>query len=180
MKAEKIKMLLHICCAPCASHVIRVLNDRYEVTGYFYNPNIYPKDEYDLRWRDMKRIAKEFDIGLLNPSYDAKTWFSLAEGLEKEPEGGKRCEICFLMRLENTAKRAKEEGYDIFATTLTISPHKDAGLINRIGKSLSQKYEIDFLSADFKKKEGFKKSIELSKRYRLYRQNYCGCLFSRR
>ncbi|HUU50433.1 MAG TPA: epoxyqueuosine reductase QueH [Nitrospinota bacterium] len=177
---KRPKLLLHICCAPDSTHVAHVLDEEYEITGYFYNPNIYPEEEYELRWGDLQKIAEEFNFNLLNPPYDPDIWFSLTKGLENEPEGGKRCERCFLMRLEKTAKIAKEKGYDIFTTTLTISPHKNANLINSLGRSLSEKYKADFLAADFKKQDGFKKSIELSKRYNLYRQNYCGCLYSKR
>ena len=176
---EKPRLFLHICCAPCATHVARVLNEKYDLTGYFYNPNIYPEGEYLKRLDEMKRIAADFNVELLEPPYDPLNWFSLTKGLESDPEGGRRCERCIYMRLEETARRAVKEGFDIFATTLTISPHKNAALINRIGQSLSERCNIAFLAADFKKDDGFKKSVELSKEYDLYRQDYCGCLSSK-
>jgi predicted adenine nucleotide alpha hydrolase (AANH) superfamily ATPase len=176
----KKKLLLHICCAPCATYVVQVLSKDYEVTGYFYNPNIYPEEEYFQRLNEMKRIAEDFHITLLDAPYDPMNWFALTKGLEHEPERGTRCERCFYMRLEETAEKAKKEGFDIFATTLSISPYKNASVLNRIGQSLSERYDIAFLPADFKKNDGFKKSVELCKKYNLYRQDYCGCIYSKK
>ena len=174
------KILLHTCCACCATHSINALRDEgYEVVTFFYNPNIHPAEEYTARLADMKRLAEETGIENIEPApYDDKIWFELTKGLEKEPEGGRRCEICFEMRLEKTAEYAREPGIETFATTLTISPHKDAGLINKLGRKAAEKYGVEYYGSNFKKKNGFKKSIELSRKHGLYRQNYCGCIYS--
>ncbi len=177
--SDRKKLLLHICCAPDATYVISALRD-YNLTGYFYNPNIYPEEEYILRLREMEGLAEKLGISLHPSSYDPERWFELTKGLEYEPERGRRCEICFRMRLESTARLAEEEGFDIFTTTLTISPHKDAELINKIGREIAANLRVEFMEADFKKKDGFKKSVELSKKYGLYRQDYCGCIYSKR
>lgn len=174
-----MKLLLHICCAPCSTEVIERLSTQYEVTGFFYNPNIHPKREYQSRLSELERFSGKAGFRVICSDYDVKGWFKRVKGLEKEPEGGKRCEICFRLRLEETAKAAKKGGFDIFTTTLTISPHKDAKVINTIGKDLEKTHGISFLAADFKKKDGFKKSVEHSKKHGLLRQDYCGCIFSR-
>jgi len=149
------------------------------VTGYFYNPNIYPESEYTLRLSEAGNLAKKRDIELLCGEYDANEWFTLTKGMEQEPEGGSRCDVCFRMRLEKTAQRTRDDGFDIFTTTLTVSPHKNARLINEIGFKVAKQHGVDFLERDFKKRDGFKKTVRLSKEYGLYRQNYCGCLYSR-
>lgn len=174
-----MKLLLHICCAPDATHPIQILNDDYELGAFFYNPNIHPREEYVKRLEDMRVLAKKWDIVLYEGEYDKDRWLLLTEEYKEEPEGGKRCEICYRMRLEETAKKAREEGYDLFGAVLTTSPHKDARKINEIGRGIGEKYGIPFLESDFKKKDGFKKSVELSKGLGLYRQNYCGCIYSR-
>ncbi|RLG58102.1 MAG: recombinase [Candidatus Hydrothermarchaeota archaeon] len=174
------KLMLHACCAPCATHVVKVLREKYEVIVYFYNPNIHPEEEYHLRMKNMIKLAELYDFPLIIGDYDVELWFERIKGFEKEKEGGERCKLCFELRLEKTAKLAKELGMPIFATTLTISPHKNAEVINSIGKKIAKKYNIKFFEADFKKKNGFKKSVEESKRLNLYRQNYCGCIFSKR
>ncbi len=171
---------MHACCAPCATHVVNVLREKYEVVAYFYNPNIHPESEYHLRLKNMIKLAEVYELPLIVGEYEVDRWFKKIKGYENEREGGKRCEKCFELRLEETAKLAKEIGASIFTTTLTISPHKNAKTINSIGKNLADKYKIKFLEADFKKKDGFKKSVEESKRLGLYRQNYCGCIFSKR
>ena len=180
MKTIMQKLFLHTCCAPCVTVPIERLESEYEITCFFYNPNIHPKDEYKQRLTELKRIVKKLNIELVEHQYDAERWFDLVKGLEDEPEGGKRCAVCFKIRMQEAAKLAKEKGYDFFTTTLTISPHKNAKLINQIGLELSERYGIQFLEANFKKKDGYKRSIELSKNYNLYRQDYCGCIFSRR
>lgn len=180
MRLEKKKILLHVCCAPDATHVISVLKENYEPVIFFYNPSIFPDDEYFLRLSEAEKLSKSIGVELLKCSFSPEKWYELVTGFEDEPEGGERCEICFRMRLEETARHAKENSIDIFTTTLTISPHKNSSLINRLGKEAGLKYEVEFLEADFKKKDGFKKSIELSKKHGLYRQNYCGCEFSLR
>lgn len=149
------------------------------MTGYFYNPNIHPEEEYELRLMEMKKLAEKLGVELFWGEYDADRWFTLTEGLEKESEGGPRCQICFRMRLERAARFARENEFDNFTTTLTISPHKNAVVINRIGGEIEVQSGVNFLRTDFKKRNGFKKTVELSKKYWLYRQDYCGCLYSR-
>ena len=176
-------LLLHSCCAPCSSYVLEYLSQFFNITVLYYNPNISPKDEYLYRLQEEKRLISEMKfknpVKILDCDYNADEFFVVAKGLEKEPEGGKRCEKCFDLRLDFTAKTAKENKFDYFATTLTISPLKNANLINQIGESLAEKYNVKYLSSDFKKKEGYKRSITLSKEYNLYRQNYCGCIYSK-
>ena len=168
-----------MCCAGCSPHVIDVLKKDYVVTGYFYNPNIHPESEYQLRLSEAKNLARRLDVELLSGDYDANEWFALTKGMEQEPEGGPRCDICFRMRLEKTAQYARDDGFDIFTTTLTVSPYKNAERINLIGTEAAQKNGVEFLERNFKKKEGFKKTMRLSRDFGLYRQNYCGCLYSR-
>lgn len=176
-------LLLHSCCAPCSSYVLEYLSQFFNITVLYYNPNISPKYEYLYRLQEEKRLISEMKfknpVKILDCDYIADEFFTVAKGLEKEPEGGKRCEKCFDLRLDFTAKTAKENNFDYFATTLTISPLKNANLINQIGESLAEKYNVKYLSSDFKKKEGYKRSITLSKEYNLYRQNYCGCIYSK-
>lgn len=176
-------LLLHSCCAPCSSYVLEYLSQYFNITVLYYNPNISPKEEYVYRLNEEKRLIKEMTfknpVNILDCDYNADEFFTVAKGFEKEPEGGKRCEKCFDLRLDFTAKTAKENGFDYFATTLTISPLKNANLINEIGEKLAEKYSVKYLCSDFKKKEGYKRSIALSKEYNLYRQNYCGCIFSK-
>ena len=176
-------LLLHSCCAPCSSYVLEYLSDYFNITVLYYNPNISPKEEYLHRLNEEKRLISEMTfknpVLILDCTYDTREYFDCVEGLEREPEGGKRCEKCFALRLSYTAKTAKEKGFDFFATTLTISPLKNARLINEIGEKLGEQYGVKYLCSDFKKKEGYKRSIILSKEYNLYRQNYCGCVFSK-
>ncbi len=177
----KKKMLLHSCCGPCSTACIDRLKDEYDLTVFYYNPNIYPVGEYLHRLSEQMRYIKEahIDAVVIDGKYDDSPLFYKAfAGLEKEKEGGARCKICFALRLDKTAKYAKENGFDIFATTLSVSPHKDAKLINEIGQNLAQKYDIEYLVSDFKKKDGYLISIKKSKEYNLYRQNYCGCKYS--
>ena len=176
-------LLLHSCCAPCSSYVLEYLSDYFNITVLYYNPNISPKEEYIHRLNEEKRLISEMTfkktVSILDCTYDKREYFDCVKGLEKEPEGGERCEKCFALRLSYTAKTAKEKGFDFFATTLTISPLKNARLINEIGEKLGEQYGVKYLCSDFKKKEGYKRSIILSKEYNLYRQNYCGCVFSK-
>tara|TARA_Y100000310_G_scaffold339368_1_gene431836 strand:- start:3962 stop:4444 length:483 start_codon:yes stop_codon:yes gene_type:complete len=158
--------------------VITELKKDYNVTLFFYNPNVHPAEEYDKRLGEAKKIAKLLKVPLIEGDYDTKKWLDAVKGHEDDKEGGKRCEICFRVRLEETARLAKEKGFDLFTTTLTVSPYKNADVINKIGKEL-EKYNVKFLSADFKKKDGYRKSIELSKEHKLYRQHYCGCIYSK-
>ena len=177
-------VLLHVCCAPCSSYCLEYLSEYFDITVYYYNPNITKPEEYAYRLSEEKRyIALRTDfrhpVGMTESEYDPKVFFEAVKGLEKEPEGGARCEQCFRLRLEASAKKAKELGMDCFTTTLTISPLKNAALLNEIGEEMGERYGVMWLPSDFKKKEGYKRSIVLSREYDLYRQNYCGCVFSR-
>lgn len=175
------KILLHACCAPCTPHVLNELGIMFQVHTYFYNPNIQPEAEYQLREREIKAFAAKQGFPLEIGPYDAEEWNRAVRGLEKEPEKGRRCEVCFRMRLTRTAKLAAEMGIPFFTTTLTVSPHKNAVQINEIGNAVAE--EIDgpiFYEADFKQNDGFKISSDLSKIHNFYRQNYCGCIHSRR
>jgi hypothetical protein len=174
------KLLLHVCCAPCSTHVIEVLKKDYELTLFFYNPNIEPIPEYELRLNEAEKYAQELNLPLIIGDYDNIEWQNAVKGHESDKEGGERCNLCFRFRLEKTALYAKQNNFDFFATTLTVSPFKNADVINKIGKELEEKYKIEFLESDFKKEKGYMHSIELSKKHNLYRQHYCGCLFSKR
>ncbi len=174
----KPKMLLHICCAPCSTHVIKMLQDDYDVTGFFYNPNIHPRDEYEHRLETAREYSEAIGLDLIEGDYDIKRWLEATEGYKDEPEGGARCPICYRLRLEEAAKHAAAEKYDFFATTLTISPRKKAEVINPIGLEMAVEYGVRFYEGDFKKKDGFKHSVEMSKAHGLYRQDYCGCIYS--
>jgi len=174
----KPELLLHICCAPCSTYVVDLLKKDYNVSGYFYNPNIYPREEYKKRESEMRRYAYMIALELFCSEYDDERWFQITKGLENLPEGGKRCSICYKIRLENTAKYAKQHGYEFIATTLSVSPHKNADEINRAGIEISKQQNIKWFAGDFKKKGRFEKSIQMSKSANLYRQSYCGCIFS--
>ena len=174
-------MLLHVCCAPCSSHVLSVLYEEYDITAFFYNPNIDTAEEFDHRKQELWRLADALGIGgkKLAPHYRPEEFLEAVRGLEDAPEGGPRCKECFTLRLRRTARQAAKGGYDYFTTTLSISPLKNAALLNAIGGALAQEYGVSYLFSDFKKKEGYKRSIQLSAQYGLYRQDYCGCRFSR-
>lgn len=178
------KLLLHSCCAPCSSYTLEYLSTFFHITIYFYNPNISYKEEYQRRVEEQKRLINDLPaknpINFIEGKYETGRFYDLAKGLEKAPEGGERCFRCYELRLLETAKLAKEQGYDYFSTTLSISPHKNAEKLNQIGESLSKKYDIAYLYSDFKKKNGYKRSIELSNEYNLYRQDYCGCVYSKK
>ena len=167
------KILLHVCCAPCSTHAIEMLMRDYEVVLFFSDSNIWPREEYERRLGEARRIAKAYNLELVEDSYDNEAWMEWIKGLESEPERGKRCPKCFEFNLKKAAEYAKSHGFDYFTTTLTISPHKDSKIIFGIGKALG-----NFLEIDFKKQDGFKHSLELSKKHELYRQDYCGCKFS--
>lgn len=173
------KLLLHSCCGPCSTTCISFLTKYFDVTVFYYNPNIEPEAEYVKRKNEQIKFLNHFKgqnkIDFLDCDYDNESFSKAVKGLETEPEGGKRCSVCFALRLNKTAEVAKNKGYDYFGTTLTVSPHKNSQVINEIGEKISQKVGIPFLYSDFKKQDGYKKSIELSKKYELYRQNYCGC-----
>ena len=176
-------LLLHSCCAPCSSYVLAYLNKYFNITVFYYNPNITNKEEYLKRKQEQIRLISELPainkINILDADYKPEKFFEISKGLEDCRERGERCFKCYKLRLEATAKAAKENNFDYFCTTLTISPLKNAQKINEIGHMLGDEYQIPFLPSDFKKKEGFKKSIELSSQYNLYRQNYCGCIYSK-
>lgn len=180
MSKDRPKLLLHICCGPCATHVIELLRPQYDLTGYFYNPNVHPEEEYGRRLEAMEGYARRIGLPFIVEEYDPDNWFTQVRGLEQEPEGGKRCEVCFRMRLERVADYASQHGFPYFATTLSISPHKSAQTINRIGTELAERHGLRFHAADFKQEDGFKISCQMSKELGLYRQNYCGCVFSQR
>lgn len=177
-------ILLHSCCAPCSSHVIDVLSKHFNITILYYNPNIEPYEEYLKRKEEEIRFIKEYNntnrLDIIDCDYDNEKYHELVKGLEDCKEGGNRCFKCYRMRLEYTAIKAKELNYDYFGTTLTVSPYKNSQKLNEIGEELEKKYNIKYLYSDFKKNNGYKHSIEMSKEYNLYRQNYCGCIYSQR
>ena len=184
------KLLLHSCCAPCSSYVLEYLRTFFRITVFYYNPNITEEPEYHKRVEEQKRLIREwnrredvgkeaFSIEIIEGDYERELYFERIKGLEACSEGGERCFACFLLRLEKTADLAGKMGADYFTTTLTISPLKNAQKINEIGEQLAKEYGISFLPSDFKKKNGYKRSVELSEEYGLYRQDYCGCIFSR-
>jgi predicted adenine nucleotide alpha hydrolase (AANH) superfamily ATPase len=176
----KPKLLLHICCGPCSTEVIRRLKDEYEVVGFFYNPNIYPEEEHARRLMEVQRISALWRVLVDAPPYDHGRFLAAARGLEAEPEGGSRCAACYRLRLEEAAGRAADNGCTCLATTLTIAPMKRAATINPIGREAAGRHGLVFVAEDWKKRDGFKRSLELSRDLGLYRQNYCGCEFARR
>ncbi len=175
----KPRLLLHSCCAPCSSACIERLLPYFEITVIYYNPNIDTASEHDKRLTEQEGLCKTLGIDIISFPHLKEEFLRVVNGYEKEKEGGARCEKCFKLRLEKTAELASEKGYDYFATTLTVSPLKNAGLINKIGIEIAEKLKVKYLPSDFKKQGGYQKSIELSKQYGLYRQNYCGCEFSK-
>ena len=181
---KKPRLLLHVCCAPCSSGVLEMLCRHFSVTCYYDNPNISPKEEYDKRYLELTRLIKEMPLdevpSCMAEDYDPTRFYQMSQGLENEPEGGKRCFLCYEMRLRDTARKAKAGQYDYFTTTLSVSPYKNAAKLNEIGGRLSQEFGVPYLFSDFKKGDGYLKSIRNSKTYGLYRQNWCGCEFSRR
>ncbi len=176
-------LLLHSCCAPCSSYCLEYLSTFFKITIFYYNPNITEQAEYLKRVAEQQRLIKnlpcKYEIKFLEGNYNPSLFFDLAKGLEKEPEKGKRCYKCYELRMHETALTAKKLGFDYFATTLTLSPYKNAHWVNEIGELLEKELNIKYLYSDFKKKNGYKRSIELSKIYNLYRQDYCGCIYSR-
>lgn len=183
---KKPRLLLHSCCAPCSSYCLVYLAKYFEIIDFYYNPNIAPKDEHDKRAMELKRliteISSEYDysIEFIEGDYEPEKFFEMAKGLEEVAEGGARCFKCYRLRMEEAAKLAVELKADYFTTTLSISPLKNADKINEIGQQLEEIYGVKHLPSDFKKKEGYKQSVELSEKYELYRQNYCGCIFSKK
>ena len=180
---DKKTLLIHSCCGPCSTYVLEYLIKYFNITIFYYNPNIDTKDEFLKRLKEQIKIINsmaDYDIKLIEGTYEPDKYLEYVKGLENEIEGGNRCHKCYLMRLEETAILSSNLNFDYFCTTLTVSPYKNAQVINEIGSSLGKKYNVLFLPSDFKKKEGYKRSIELSKKYDLYRQDYCGCIFSKR
>lgn len=181
------RLLLHSCCAPCSSYVLEYLRRYFEITVFYYNPNISMEAEYRKRVEEQKRLINAYNqlsdsgypIAVIEGDYEPEVFYAAAKGLEQCPEGGERCFACYELRLGKTAALAKKQAYDYFATTLTISPLKNATKLNEIGERLAETYQISWLPSDFKKKNGYKRSIELSAEYGLYRQNYCGCVYSK-
>ncbi len=180
---EGSSLLLHACCAPCSSAVLERLASHFIISILYYNPNITEEKEYQKRLDELRKFISKlnfkYQINIIDSRYEPKEFFKIAKGLEKEKEQGKRCYKCYELRLEETAKVAKEKSFDFFATTLTLSPYKKTSWLNEIGENLSEKYQANYLYSDFKKKNGYKRSIELSKEYNLYRQDYCGCIYSK-
>ncbi len=182
-KEERVpKLLLHSCCAPCSSYVLEYLSEYFEITTFYYNPNIYPDTEYEKRVEEQKNLIEKMQvknpIRFIAGPYDKQLFYDMAKGLEEVKEGGSRCFACYELRLREAAKVAKDGGFDYFTTTLSISPLKNSAKLNEIGTKLAEEYGVEYLLSDFKKKNGYKRSVELSQIYDLYRQDYCGCEFS--
>ncbi len=184
-------LFLHACCAPCSSYCLEYLAQYFMITVFYYNPNISPKEEYEKRAAELagligrqqellKNAKIKYPIHFLEGRYDPERFYEMAKGMEKLPEGGERCLACYGLRLREAAEEAKKGGFDYFTTTLSISPHKNAQKLNEIGKALGEEYGIAYLPSDFKKKNGYRRSCELSEKFGLYRQDYCGCVFSKR
>lgn len=182
-RSEVPTLFLHSCCGPCSSYVISYLSDYFKITVFFYNPNISPKEEYEKRKLEQQRLIQElptkYPVFFEEGDYEPTVFDHLSKGVEREPEGGERCTRCYAMRLSKTAQEAKKREYNFFTTTLSVSPYKNAEKLNEIGKKLGKQVGVSYLEADFKKKEGYKKSIALSKEFGLYRQEFCGCQFSK-
>ena len=187
IELEKINLvptlLLHSCCAPCSSYVLEYLSEYFSITVFYYNPNIFPEEEFVKRIEEQKmliqKLPSKHNIQFIAGEYDSEKFYEMSKGLEKVPEGGERCFKCYELRLRKTAELAKAGGYDYFTTTLSISPMKNAQKLNEIGEALAEEYGIKYLCSDFKKKNGYKRSTELSREYGLYRQDYCGCVYSK-
>ena len=184
-KAKKKRLLLHSCCGPCSTAVLERLTEDWDVTVYYYNPNITEAEEYAHRLAEQKRFLEErrgrdgIRVELIEGRYDPSLFFEAARGLEKEPEGGARCRKCFEFRMREAARLARELGFDAFDTTMSVSPYKNYNVISELGEALSREFGVEFLSGNYKKKDGYHRSIELSREYGLYRQDYCGCIFSK-
>ena len=177
-------LLLHSCCAPCSSYVLEYLSDYFRITVFYYNPNIYPDTEYHTRAREQQRfiasLPTRWPVDFIEGDYVPKDFYDCARGMEHLPEGGERCFACYRLRLSEAARLAREKNCDYFASTLSISPLKNAEKLNEIGEQLAERYQVRWLPNDFKKKNGYKRSTELSREYGMYRQDYCGCVYSLR
>lgn len=182
LKGETKTLLLHSCCAPCSSYCIEYLSEFFEITVFYYNPNIYPDEEYLLRVKEQQNFIKSFPtkypVNFIEGDFEKERFYEAARGLEKAREGGERCGKCFELRLSKTLEVAEKNNFDYFATTLTISPLKNAKLLNEIGEEISKESKTKYLVTDFKKKNGYKRSTEISREYGMYRQDYCGCVYS--
>ena len=178
------RLLLHSCCAPCSSYCLELLSQYFEVTVFYYNPNIYPPEEYTMRVAEQARFVQELPakhkISFVEGTYDVEKFYAMAKGMEQLKEGGERCFACYELRLRESAEYAKENGFDFFTTTLSISPLKNAGKLNEIGMKLETEYGVNYLYSDFKKQNGYKRSTEISNEYEMYRQYYCGCVYSKK
>lgn len=183
LDCRRPSLLLHACCAPCSSYVLEYLSEHFNITLFFYNPNITYAEEYEKRVNELKHLVKSMNldskINIIEGTYEPERFYEMSKGLEKVPEGGVRCFKCYELRLREAAVVAKDKGFDYFTTTLSISPLKNAAKLNEIGKTLADEYGVAYLFSDFKKKNGYKRSIELSREYNLYRQDYCGCIYSK-
>jgi predicted adenine nucleotide alpha hydrolase (AANH) superfamily ATPase len=177
---EKPRILVHICCAPDSLFVMDLLSKDFAVSAFFYNPNIHPHEEYILRLEETRKVARTLGFEIIEGPYDDIRWFQITSKFKDEPEKGRRCDVCYAIRLEKTAEKAAAGRFDMFTTVMSLSPWKKAEVMNKIGRMFGQRFKIGFLAANFKKKDGFKKSTELSKRHNLYRQEYCGCIYSKR
>lgn len=182
LDGRRPSLLLHSCCGPCSTYVLEYLSQYFDITVFYYNPNIYPPEEFEKRTVEQKKLIEKMfpdkSVGFVEGQYDDNRFYEAVKGLEDLPEGGERCFKCYRLRLEETAKKAKEYGFEYFTTTLSISPHKNAQKLNEIGEAVAQEYGLKYLLSDFKKKNGYKRSCELSAEYEIYRQDYCGCVFS--
>lgn len=180
---KRPRLLLHACCAPCSSYVLEYLSSYFSITLFFFNPNISPRSEYDMRYDELYRLVAAMglgeSVGFIDSEYEPARFYDAVRGLEKLPEGGERCRICYELRLNETARIAAEGGFDFFTTTLSISPYKNADRLNTAGRNAADKFGSRYLFSDFKKRNGYKRSIELSEKYGLYRQDFCGCVYSR-
>ncbi len=176
---KKPGLLLHSCCGPCSSYVLEYLSEFFDITLLFYGPNIQPREEYELRLEHQRLVLEHIPVKIMECDYEGEAFDAIAKGYESEPEGGARCTRCFALRIEETAKRASEAGFEYYCTTLSVSPHKDAARINALGEAFGEKYGVKWLPSDFKKRGGYQRSIALSKDWGLYRQDYCGCLYSK-
>jgi len=174
----KEKVLLHSCCGPCSTAVIEKLKADYDVTVFYFNPNIHPEEEYQHRKQEQQKVCQRLGVPYLDGEYNPQEFFSFGEAMATEPEGGARCKECFFLRMRKTAELAKEQAYDYFDTTLSVSPHKNYDVISQVGETLEKELAVKYLGGNYKKQDGYKRSIELSKEYGLYRQNYCGCIYS--
>ena len=176
----KPKLLLHTCCGPCVINVIKQLSEKYQVTIFYFNPNIHPRKEYLARKNEVTHYLDKIKVAFIEGEYNTKQWFELTKGLENEPERGKRCDVCFQFRLGETVKKAKKLGFEAFATSLSISPHKNYQSISQIGQRLAKEHDIEFVDHDWKKQNGYKHACQMAKEEGFYRQNYCGCVYSQR